>query len=178
MTTSVRLSLLWCIIILFILIVSLPSGFAAANENLTVSLNRIREIYVNVKPIDNPIVIDAGIDENLIKDLAERQLRKAGIKLLTQEEYNRYKMTLSYPLARLELRLTVHEIVGMDAVIAELRTRVMQVAFLSRRPIVQINAPSWEVQEIGIVSDPSFVEVALKKSLGQFIEDYFSANPR
>ena len=157
---------------------SLPLGFAAENENLTASLNRIREIYVNVKSIDNPIVIEAGIDENLIKDMAERQLRKAGIRLLSQEEYNRYKMTLSYPLARLELRLTVHEIPGMDAAIAEFRTRVMQVAFLSRRPIVQINAPSWEVQEIGIVRDPSFLEYALKRSLDEFIDDYFTANPR
>ncbi len=110
--------------------------------------------------------------------MVERQLRKAGVQLLSQEGYDRYKMTLRYPLATLELRLTVHEIEGMDAAIAELRVRVMQVAFLSRRPIVQINAPSWEVQEIGIVRDPSFLDDALKKSLDQFIDDYFSANPR
>ena len=178
MTTFVRLSLLPCIIVLFILPVSHPPSLAADNENLTVSLIGIKHIYVNVKPISNPIVTEAGIDESSIKELAERQLRKAGIRLLSQEEYDRYKMTLRYPLATLELRLTVHEIEGMDAAIAELRVRVMQVAFLSRRPIVQINAPSWEVQEIGIVRDPSFLEEALKKSLDQFIDDYFSANPR
>ena len=177
MTTSVRLSLLSCIIGLFIPAVLVAPGFGADNENLTVSLNLIREIYVSVRPIDNPIVIDAGIDERLIKEMAERQLRKAGIQLLSQEEYNRYKMTLRYPLARLELRLTVHEIEGMDAAIAEFRVRVMQVAFLSRRPIVQINAPSWEVQEIGIVRDSSFLEEALKRSLDEFIDDYFTANP-
>jgi len=177
MANFVRFNLLVCIIVLFTLTVSFPSGFAAENENLTVSLALIKHIYVDVKPIDNPIVIEAGIDENLIKDLAERQLRKAGIQLLSQEEYNRYKMTLRYPLARLELRLTVHEIEGMDAAIAEFRVRVMQVAFLSRRPIVQINAPSWEVQEIGIVRDPSFLKDALKRSLDEFIDDYFTANP-
>jgi hypothetical protein len=178
MTTLVRFSLLSCIIILFLLTVSLPPSFAAENENLTVSLSLIKRIYVSVKPISNPIVAEAGIDESLIKEMAERQLRKAGIQLLSQEEYDRYKMTLRYPLALLELRLTVHEITGMDAAIAELRVRVMQVAFLSRRPIVQINAPSWEVQEIGIARDPSFLDDALKKSLDQFIDDYFSANPR
>ena len=178
MTNFVRFNLLACIIVLFILTVSFPPVFAEGNENLTDSLIRIREIYVSVKPIDNPIVAEAGIDESLIKEMAERQLRKAGIRLLSQEEYNRYKMTLRYPLAVLELRLTVHEITGMDAAIAELRVRVMQVAFLSRRPIVQINAPSWEVQEIGIARDPSFLDEALKRNLDQFIDDYFSANPR
>jgi hypothetical protein len=176
MTTFVRLSFLSCIIVLFIPAVLVPLGFAADNENLTASLVGIRNIYVSVRPIDNPIVTEAGIDENLIKELAEKQLRKAGIRLLSQEEYNRYKMTLRYPLALLELRLTVHEIEGMDAAIADLRVRVMQVAFLSRKPIVQINAPSWEVQEIGVVRDPSFLEEALKKSLDQFIHDYFSEN--
>jgi hypothetical protein len=87
-------------------------------------------------------------------------------------------MTLQYPLAVLEVRLTVQEIKGMDAAIAHLRVRVMQVAMLSRKPIFQINAPSWEVQEIGIARDPSFLDDALKKSLDQFIDDYFSANPR
>ena len=178
MTTFVRFSLLSCIIGLFILTISLPPGFAADNENLTVSLIGIKHIYVNVKPISNPIVTEAGIDASSIKELAEQQLRKAGVQLLSQEEYDRYKMTLRYPLAVLELRLTVHEITGMDAALAELRARVMQVAFLSRRPIVQINAPSWEVQEIGIVRDPSFLEDALNRSLDQFIDDYFSANPR
>jgi hypothetical protein len=178
MTTFVRFSLLSCIIGLFILTILLPPGFAADNENLTVSLIGIKHIYVSVKPISNPIVTEAGIDESSIKELAERQLRKAGVQLLSQEEYDRYKMTLRYPLAVLELRLTVHEITGMDAAIAELRVRVMQVAFLSRRPIVQINAPSWEVQEIGIARDPSFLDEALKRNLDQFIDDYFSANPR
>jgi hypothetical protein len=177
MTTFERLGLLACIIVLFILALSLPPCFAASNENLTVSLVQIKHIYVSVKPIDNPIVMDAGIDEDLIKNLAEKQLRKAGIQLLNQEEYSRYKETLRYPLAVLELRLTVHEIKGMDAAFAELRTRVMQVAFLSRRPIVQINAPSWEVQEIGIARDSSFLEDALKKSIDLFIDDYFTANP-
>ena len=123
MATFVRLSFLSCIIGLFTLTVSLPPGLAADDENLTASLIGIRNIYVNVKPIDNPIVTEAGIDESLIKELAEKQLRKAGIQLLSQEEYNRYKMTLRYPLALLEVRLTVHEIDGMDAAIADLRIR-------------------------------------------------------
>ena len=177
MTSFGRFKLWSPTILIFILTLLNPPGSAAISENITTSLELIREIYVDVKPIQNPIVQDAGIDESLIKDLAEKQLRKAGIKLLNREQYDRFKMTLSYPLARLELRLTVHMIPGMDAAIAELRTRVMQVVFLSRRPIVQINAPSWEVQEIGIVRDPSFLEDALNRSLGEFIDDYFTANP-
>jgi len=177
MTTLGRLSLLPFIIVLFTLAVSNSPGLAADYENFTVALNGIKKLYVNVKPIDNPIVTEAGIDESQIKELAEQQLRKAGIQLLSQEEYNRYKMTLNYPLALLEMRLTVREIEGMDAAIADLTVRVMQVAFLSRKPIIQINAPSWEVREIGFGSDPSFLEKALKKSLDKFIHDYFSENP-
>jgi hypothetical protein len=177
MTRFGHFKLLSPIILIFIVTLLAPSDSAARYENITTSLQLIREIYVDVKPIQNPIVQDAGIDESFIRDLAEKQLRKAGIKLLNREQYDRYKMTLSYPLARLEVRLTVHEIEGMDAAFVEIRTRVMQVVFLSRRPIVQINAPSWEVQEIGIVRDPSFVEDALKRSLDVFIDDYFTANP-
>ena len=62
MTTFVRLSLLSCIIGLFIPAALVAPGFGADNENLTVSLNRIREIYVRVRPIYNPIVIDDVID--------------------------------------------------------------------------------------------------------------------
>lgn len=153
-------------------------AFAADNGNLTASLNGIKNIYVSVRPIENPIVIEAGMDESQLKILAEQQLRKAGIPLLSQEEYDRYKMTLNYPLANLEIRVTVHELEGMDAAAADLTVRVMQVAFLARKPTVQINAPSWESREIGVGRDRDFLEGALEKNVNLFIHDYFSANPQ
>ena len=118
MTTFERLNLLSCIILLFGA-GSISPAIAAYQENPTVALIGIKTIYVDVTPIDNPLVLEAGIDEDLIKDFAERQLREAGIQLLSLEEYNRFKMTLRYPLARLELRLTVHKVRGIDAAIAE-----------------------------------------------------------
>ena len=177
MPTYRRLALLPCIVMLFTLAGSNLPAFAVDNENLTVSLNGIKKIYVSVRPIENPIVIQAGLDENQMKALAERQLRKAGVELLSTEEYNRYKMTLNYPLANLEIRVTVHEVEEMDAAIADLTVRVMQVAFLSRKPIIQINSSSWEVREIGIGRDSSFLEEALRKSVDKFIHDYFLENP-
>ena len=182
MINDVRVSLLLWIIPLISLVISLAGPqaplLAAYYQSPTAVLNGIQTIYVSVKPIENPGVLEAGMDENHIKALVEQQLREAGISLLSQENYDRYKMTLKYPLANLEIRVTVHKLEGMNDDVVNLSVRLMQVAFLARKAIVQINAPSWESREIGVGNNPNFIEEALKKNVNLFIHDYFSANPR
>jgi hypothetical protein len=178
MIKDARLSLLLFIIPLISLAGPQAPVLAEHYESPTATLNGIQTIYVSVTPIENPGAVEAGMDENLIKALVEQQLRQAGISLLSQEDYDRYKMTLKYPLATLEIRVTVHELEGMDDAVVDLSVRVMQVAFLARKAIVQINAPSWESREIGVGNNPNFIEEALKKNVKLFIHDYFSANPR
>ena len=182
MIKDMHLSLLLCFLPLAILVVNLAGPqarvLAAHYEAPTATLNGIKTIYVSVKPIENPGALGAGMDENQIKALVEQQLRKAGISLLSQEEYDRYKMTLRYPLANLEIRVTVHELEGIDDAVVDLSVRLMQVAFLARKAIVQINAPSWESRDIGVGKNPNFIEEALQRNVNFFIEDYFAANPR
>ena len=165
MINDVRVSLLLWIIPLISLVISLAGPqapvLAAHYESPAAVVNGIKEIYVSVKPIENPGALGAGMDENQIKALVEQQLRKAGISLLSQEEYDRYKMTLRYPLANLEIRVTVHELEGIDDAVVDLSVRLMQVAFLARKAIVQINAPSWESRDIGVGKNPNFIEEAL-----------------
>jgi hypothetical protein len=178
MIKDVRLSLLFCIIPLISLAGPQAPVLAAHYESPTAVLNGIKEIYVSVKPIGNPGVLEAGMDESQIKAMVEQQLRKAGISLLSQEEYDRYKMTLRYPLANLEIRVTVHELEGMDTAVLDLSVRLMQVALLGRKAIVQFNAPSWESREIGLGKNLDFIVEALEKNVNFFIQDYFAANPR
>ena len=151
---------------------------AAHYENAMAVLNGIQTIYVSVKPIENPGVVGTDSDEGQIKASVEQQLRKAGISVLPQEEYDRYKMTLKYPLANLEIGITAHKLEGMNDAVVVVSVRLMQVVFLARKAIVQVNAPTWESREIGVGNDPNFFEKALKKNVNFFIEDYFEANPR
>ncbi len=178
MIKDLRLRFLFCIILLISLAGHEAPVLAAYYESPTAVLNGIKEIYVSVKPIENPSVIEAGMDEGQIKALVEQQLRKAGISLLSQEEYDRYKMTLRYPLANLEIRVTFHELEGMETAVIDLNIRLVQVVLLARKAIVQFNASSWESREIGVGNDLDFVETALEKNVNFFIQDYFAANPR
>jgi hypothetical protein len=139
MIIDVRLRFLFCIIPLISLAGHQTPVLAAHYEGPAAVLNGIKEIYVSVKPIENPSVIEAGMDEGQIKAMVERQLRKAGISLLSREEYDRYKMTLRYPLANLEIRVTFHELEGMETAVIDLNVRLIQVVFLARKAIVQFN---------------------------------------
>ena len=182
MINDVRLGLLLGFIPLISLVISLAGPqtpvLAAHSESPKAVLNGIKAVYVSVKPIENPGALGEGMDETQIKALVEQQLRKAGISLLSQEEYDRYKMTLRSPIANLEIRITVHELEAMDDAVVDLSVRLMQVALLGRKAIVQFNAPTWEGREIGVGNNPNFIEEALQKNVNFFIEDYFSANPR
>ena len=182
MFTNLRHGVWYCLIPLVGLVISLAGPqeqvSAAHYENVMATLNGIQTIYVSVKPIENPGAVGTDSDEGQIKASVEQQLRKAGISLLSQEDYDRYKMTLKYPLANLEIKVTAHELEGMDDAVVDLSVRLMQVVFLARKAIVQVNAPTWESREIGVGNDPNFFEKALKKNVNFFIEDYFEANPR
>ena len=182
MINNVRHDLLFCFIPLISLVISLAAPQAQVSaehyESPAAVLNGIKEIHVSVKPIENPLVIEAGMDENHVKALVEQQLRKSGISLLSEEEYDRYKMTLSSPLANLDIRVTVKELEDLDSAVVDVSVRLMQVVFLGRKAIVQFNAPTWESSEIGVVNHPNFIVEALEKNVNLFIQDYFAANPR
>ena len=178
MIKDVRFRLLLYTILLASLVGPQAPVLAAHYEAPTATLNGIQTIYVSVKPIENPDALGAGMDENKIKEVVEQQLRKAGISLLSEEEYDRYRMTLKYPLANLEIGVIIQELEDMDSAVVDVGVQLIQVAFLGRKAIVQFNAPTWESREIGVVSHPNFIVEALEKSVNLFIHDYFAANPR
>jgi hypothetical protein len=162
-------------------LISMSTGsvsFAANGQPFGPILGGLKSIYVQVEPL-NPGTEDKGIAAAQIRKDTERQLTKAGIKLLSEREYNNFRLTGSYPMARLDIAVNIDEIEvgGTPLSVNFILVKARQQAFLRRKPALRFFATTWQRQEINYSSDMADVHGALTEILNEFIAAYNSANP-
>lgn len=159
---------------LFLLGASRPA--IAENGLSRETLRGLKALNVQVAPIE-PGISHEGLTHKRILEDTKRELQKAGIELLSDEEFTRLRRSRSYPLGRLEMMITIKDAGSSDAKIYSTTVRVRQAVFLSRRPVIKVFAPTWEKRTIGYTRDLGPVAEAVRNGVEQFIRDYLSVNP-
>jgi hypothetical protein len=115
------------------------------------------------------------VGEDLRWNIAE-QLKKAKITVLSEKEFERLRRSERYPLAILDVALAIIEV---DSVIVYLvNVRALQLVLVVRKGVIKLFAPTWEKREIGSINNLEEIENILSGVVDQFIDDFFSANPR
>jgi len=161
---------------LLIFIGSTPDLHAEELKGMDVTLEGLRSIFVQVAPL-NSETKEKGFSEQEILKKAEQRMRNAGIKILEEEEYERLKGSRRYPLARVDLIMAVKEIEDKEIIIFDIQVQVRQVAFLARKPVIDILAPTWEKRILGHTNSLSVINKEMAKAVEHFIEAYSTANP-
>ena len=88
-------------------LLTLPSLSFAVNGQQPMSLFKgLQFVHVTVPPLDEKAK-NRGFDARGLGKDTERQLQKAGIKILSTEEYDRVRMSKSYPVVRLEMSVSI-----------------------------------------------------------------------
>jgi len=140
-------------------------------------LGGLKSVYVQVEPI-SPETQQKGIAAAQLRKDTEQQLSKAGIKLLSEREFNNFRLTGSYPLARLDVSVTIDEldVGGTKLNVNLIVVTARQQAFLGRKPAIRFFATTWQRQEISYDNDVADVYEVLRGLVDEFISAYNSAN--
>ena len=153
-------------------------SFALDGQPFGPILAGLKSVYIQVEPL-SPETEEKGIAAAQIRKDTERQLAKAGIKLLSEREFSRFRITGTYPMARLEIAIDIDEIEfgGTRLNVNLIVVRARQQALLAIKPAIRFFAITWQRQQITYSNDVADVHGALRDLLNEFISAYNSANP-
>jgi hypothetical protein len=153
-------------------------SFAVDGQPFGPILGGLKSVYVQVEPL-SPETKGKGIAAAQIRRDTERQLTKGGIKLLSEREFNNFRLSGSYPLARLEIAINIDEIEVGDTRLNVnfIVVRARQQALLARKSAIRFFATTWQRQHINYSNDLAEVHGALRDIVNEFISAYNSANP-
>ena len=164
------------IIMILILITINPPAFGQFKPaSSPATLTELKGIYLIVKrpalETEQRGLPVGRIDRDII-----RQFKRAGIRLFSEQEYERLSRSQNYPIARLELHVVPLEIEGAGAKIYEFTLQAQQLVRLLRKPVLRIWATTWEKRRIASGSGPEAIQKISRELIDQFIQAYLSVN--
>jgi hypothetical protein len=164
-------------IFVFLFLFFLTSFATMAADDSRVMFQGLKCVYVQVNPIDFNTE-QKGIVASQLREETERQLKKAGIEVLSDEEFNRLKISLKYPLARLVLSVSINEILseGTALDVSDITVEVQQAVQLGRNATISMFATTWERNQISLGGSAE-IQGKIRAFVAEFISAYTSANP-
>ena len=172
-----RTTFVLCIVALLISANTSSVSFAGNGQPFGPILGGLKSVYLLVEPL-SPQTAGKGIVAAQLRRDTERQLTKAGIKLLSEREFNNFRLTGSYPLTRLDISVIIDqiEIADKSLNVNFIAVKARQQAFLGRKPAIRFFATTWQRQEISYSNDVADVSQGLREQVDEFISAYKSAN--
>jgi hypothetical protein len=170
----------WFALLITVLFVWIGDAFSlvsGTDELGGTTLRGIKSIYVQISPI-NAGIAQEGLSTAKIKRDTERQLVRAGIKLLSDKEFIRLKQPRNYPLGRLEVIVTIKDIEEDNGKVYNITVRISQIVFLSRAPVIKLFAPTWESTIIGYSHNLDVISKGVNDGVQEFINAYLSVNSK
>ena len=173
-----KMRMQWFVLLLVVLTIWKIDAFARETVELgDATLRGIKSIYLQISPL-NAGITQEGLTTAKIQRDTERQLLRAGIKLLSEKEFNRLKQPRNYPLGRLEVIVTIKNVKEDNAKIYNITVRISQIVFLSRAPVIKLFAPTWESTIIGYSHNLDVISEGVKDGVEEFINAYHSVNAK
>jgi hypothetical protein len=164
-------------IVALLISASMSSISLAADGPFGPILGGVKSVYIKVEPF-SPETEEKGIASAQVHKTTEQQLRKAGIKVLSEKEYSNFRLTGTYPTARLDISVNIDQMELADTPISVnfIVVKARQQAFLGRKPSIRFFATTWQRQEINYSSDPADVHGVIREIVNEFISAYDAAN--
>jgi hypothetical protein len=169
-------SCLCCVLTLLLLTIFGPA--ALAQKQADSSLEGLTTIHVRVQLKSDPDVKGSGVTPEQLQADAEGLLADAGMKVVSQDEFERLLRSRGYPVALFDLDARITKLSDMDFHIYNLNFKVRQAALLVRKPVVKFLAPTWELNSFGTTDSPPALREKVKQAASQFIQDFKAENPK
>jgi hypothetical protein len=155
---------------LIILLFALSAPAADYNRSL---LSGVKSIHVQVDRR-----IGGGIDGDELQEEIMRQVADAGIRVLSSEEYGKFRMSKGYPFARLDITVASDDLEAGGAAFTLNRIAVVarQKVMLERNARIRIMADTWEQRIMAADAGVETIKQEIVKAVDMFISDLQSAN--
>lgn len=157
------------------LMLGLQAGFVHAGSNGSFTLRGLKVVYVG-EPSMNSDLKDQGLNPTAVKNSMEKKLKRAGIHVISKTEFEKFSLSETYQLARIDTVLSSSKIENTDIVLYDVLFQVAQLAFLARKPVIKIWSPTWEIRRITGGSSGTVVQSQIEEAMEDFIRDFNSAN--
>jgi hypothetical protein len=156
-----------------LLFLNASAAFAEMPDRAKETLRGLPGVSVVVEPLQANAEQDGLTQQQLHADV-ERQLRAAGIRVLTQDEW---RSTPGSPYLYINVS-ALKKSYGLYAYAIEVCLN--QVVTLLRAQNIQEFAETWETREVGTVGKEQIATVreSVAAHVDVFIKDYFTVNPR
>ena len=165
-----------CILTLLFLLITGPALFA--QQQADASLEGLTTIHVRIQLKTESDEKGSGLTSEQLQSDAESLLAEAGLKVVPQDEFERFLRSRGYPVALFDLDAKIAKLRDTDSHIYNLNFKVRQASFLVRKPTVKFLAPTWELNSLGTTDSlPSLREKA-RQAITQFIQQFKSENPK
>jgi len=147
--------------------------FAVAQRD---TLRGVQGVYVSVEPLE-PEVERNGLTREALRTDAELQLRRYGIKILTQDEATH---TPGVPLLSLSVNVVPVNDDTIPIVAVNMQVSFGQIVALVRDPTVICTCATWDRGMTARISRARLAGVRdiVNDLVAKFINDYLAANPK
>ena len=133
------------------------------------TLRGLKGFYVLIEKLHDDIK-QAGLTESILKTDVELKLRKAGIRVLTEDDMY---LTPGTPY----LHVSVNAFKSRSFVYC-VKVSFRQDVILSRNRSVETSAVTWIQSFLGISSDLRPIREVVSDLVDQFMNDYLAVNPK
>jgi hypothetical protein len=162
-------------VLVFILIKGNSPAFAQYNADPLSSLEGIKKVYIEIRPIKTNMDIKDKIQRRLLRQ-TEEAFRRAEIEMLSEEDYVRLRRSRFYPLGRFSISVEILDAEPLGAKIYHVAVHLDQRVFLSRRPVIKFTTPTWELEKVGYSADLGAVYNLVDNLVDRFVADFLSVN--
>jgi hypothetical protein len=164
--------------VLMVLLLTAPGPAALAQKQADSSLEGLTTIHVRVQLKSDSDGKVSGLTPEQLQGDAESLLADAGMKVISQDEFERLLRSRAYPVALFDLDARVTKLNDVDLYVYNLNFKVRQVALLVRKPVIKFLAPTWELNSFGTTDSPPALRERVKQAATQFIQDFKAENPK
>jgi len=167
---------LYCILTLLFLLIPGHSPFAQRQADS--SLEGLTTIHVQVQLKSDSDAKGSGPTAEQFQSDVESLLGEAGLKVVSQEEFERLLRSRGYPVALFDLDATITKPSDVDFHIYIFNFKVRQAVFLVRKPAVKFLASTWELNSFGTTNSLPALREKVKQAANQFIQHFKAENPK
>jgi len=153
-----------------LVILSLICGNAYAADDSRDALKGLKGVRVVVEDLNEGV--KGGLTKDAIRMDVELKLRRAGIPILSEEEWDKEP---GKPLLHICAFLRQLEGVGY---LYRIDVEMVQKVTLVRSPSVQTWGEIWSVGSLNVIPELKDIRDRIKDSIDDFVDAYLSANPR
>jgi hypothetical protein len=161
------------VVILGAFIISDLYAHAQDDETTRPTLRSLQGIFVYVEPLD-PQIEQSGLIKSQIQTDTESQLKSAGIRVLTREDFlkgfGRPYLYINVNISMLKTQITRY--------LFYIKVELNQEVLLVRAPHTKVSTVTWSTGGWGIDFSLDNIRETVKTQVGKFVSAYLTENPR